>query len=64
VSVVRIVLGALLVVVGAVWFGQGVGWIGGSFMTGEAVWGVIGALCVIAGVWLALSARRARDQRS
>ena len=63
-SAVRVVLGALLVLVGAVWFGQGVGWVGGSFMTGEAVWAVIGAVCIVAGVWLALSARRPRRQRS
>ena len=63
-SVVRIVLGILLVLVGAVWFGQGVGWIGGSFMTGAVVWAVIGAACIVAGAWLALSARGAHRQRS
>jgi hypothetical protein len=32
--------------------GQGVSWIGGSFMTGEAVWAVIGALAIVFGVVL------------
>jgi hypothetical protein len=54
----RLILGALLVVVGGVWFLQGIDVIKGSFMTGEAVWAVIGAACVIAGGWLLLGARR------
>lgn len=45
-------LGGVLFVVGAVWFGQGVGVIGGSFMTGEAVWAVIGGVCMIVGAYL------------
>ena len=44
----RLVLAAVLAVVGVVWVGQGVGWIGGSFMTGQATWAVIGALCLLA----------------
>jgi hypothetical protein len=39
-------------VVGAVWFGQGVGWIGGSFMSGEALWTVIGAFAILFGIVL------------
>jgi hypothetical protein len=38
--------------VGAVWIGQGVGVIGGSFMSGRAVWAVIGAIAVLFGVSL------------
>ena len=51
-------MGAVLVVVGAVWIGQGVGAIGGSFMTGEAVWAVIGAVFALFGLALILGARR------
>ena len=58
----RLVVAALLVIVGAIWFGQGVGWISGSFMTGEAAWAVIGGVCVVAGVALALSARGVRPR--
>ena len=48
----RLVAGVVLCVVGAVWFGQGVGWIGGSFMSGEALWAVIGAVAILFGVTL------------
>jgi hypothetical protein len=49
----------LVIAVGAVFLGQGVGLIPGSFMTGSATWAVIGALMVIAGVaTLVLAARR------
>jgi hypothetical protein len=54
----RLGIGALLVLVGAVWVGQGVGWIEGSFMTGEAVWVVIGAVCIGAGALLVTAALR------
>jgi hypothetical protein len=61
--VIRIAVGVLLVVVGGVWLGQGVGWIGGSFMTGEAAWAVIGGTCIAAGGALAWSGRNARRRR-
>ena len=48
----RLVAGVVLCIVGAVWFGQGVGWIGGSFMSGEALWAVIGAFCIAFGIVL------------
>jgi hypothetical protein len=49
---IRRVVAIVLLIVGVVWFFQGVGVIEGSFMTGEAVWAVIGALCVAAGAAL------------
>ena len=55
----RLVVGVLLCLVGAIWLGQGVGWIGGSFMTGQALWAVIGAFAIIFGVTLLRGARRA-----
>ena len=59
---VRLVIGALCCLVGVVWFGQGVGLIGGSFMTGDAVWAVIGAVALLFGFVLLRGARRsARD---
>jgi hypothetical protein len=45
-------LGGAFVIVGVIWLGQGIGIIGGSFMTGESVWAVIGALCIVVGVFL------------
>jgi hypothetical protein len=55
---VRLTIGALCVIVGVIWVGQGVGIIGGSFMTGEAVWAVIGAVAIVFGVVLVRGARR------
>jgi hypothetical protein len=52
---IRRAVAIVLLVVGVVWFFQGVGVIEGSFMTGEAVWAVIGALCVAVGVALLLT---------
>ena len=58
--IVRRVLGVLLVLVGAVWFTQGIGVLKGSFMTGDSVWTVIGVLCVFVGLLL-LVFRRVPD---
>jgi hypothetical protein len=52
---IRLAVAVVLIVVGGVWFFQGVGVIGGSFMTGEAVWAVIGVVCVVAGIALLLT---------
>ena len=49
---VRRAIAIVLIVVGVVWFFQGVGVIEGSFMTGEALWAVIGTVCIVAGVAL------------
>lgn len=62
-DVVSIVIGIVLCLVGAVWIGQGVGVIHGSFMTGEAVWAVIGGVAVLFGASLLVGARRARRDR-
>ena len=45
-------LGGVFVLVGVIWLGQGVGIIGGSFMTGQAVWAVIGGACIPFGAYL------------
>ena len=61
---IRIVIGVVFVVVGAVWIGQGVGWIHGSFMTGEAVWAIIGAVAVAVGSWLLAGASLKAGRRT
>lgn len=48
----RLVIGVVLCLVGAVWVAQGVGWLGGSFMSGSAVWAVIGAVAILFGATL------------
>jgi uncharacterized membrane protein YidH (DUF202 family) len=54
----RRAIGIVLLVIGAVWFLQGIGVIEGSFMTGEAVWAVIGVVCVVVGAALLLRPAR------
>ena len=50
-----------MVVIGGVWFGQGMGWIGGSPMTGVTLWAIVGPLLALVGIALAVgAARRAR----
>ena len=51
---IRRAIAVVLLVVGGVWFFQGVGVIEGSFMTGEALWAVIGVVCIAAGAALFL----------
>ena len=48
----------MLVLLGVVWFFQGIGVLPGSFMTGEDFWAVAGFLAVIAGIALIRSWRR------
>jgi len=57
---VLFIFGGLFLVVGVIWVGQGVGLIGGSFMTGEAVWAVIGAVCIVVGALLVRAGLRWR----
>ncbi len=48
--IARIVLGALLILIGAVWFFQGINILPGSFMTGQTQWAVYGGIAVVAGI--------------
>ena len=55
---IRRAIAIVLLAVGAVWVLQGVGVLGGSFMTGQAVWAVIGAACIVGGIALLRPPRR------
>jgi hypothetical protein len=55
---VRRIIGVILVAIGAVWIAQGTGALGGSFMTGEGLWTVIGAIFALFGVALLVGAAR------
>jgi hypothetical protein len=57
----RIALGAMLVVIGAVFTFQGLGYLAGSPMTGVTLWAVVGP--VIALVGLVLIARSVPPRR-
>ncbi len=56
----RRVIGVVLCLIGAVWTLQGVDLLGGSFMSGQAIWAVIGAVCILFGIVL-LRPTRHRD---
>ena len=60
---IRWIIAAILVLVGAVWIGQGMGLFNGSgFMDNNRIWAVIGAVLVAAGVVVGWTAVRARPQ--
>jgi hypothetical protein len=52
------ILGALLVIMGGIWFLQGISVLPGSFMTGQIRWAIYGGIAVVAGVVLIVLARR------
>jgi hypothetical protein len=56
--IVLYVVGVLLLLVGAVWFLQGINVLPGSFMTGQTQWAVYGAIAFIAGLGSLYGARR------
>ena len=57
----RWIIAAVLIVVGAVWIAQGVGFLrGSSFMVGDTRWAFIGVVLVAAGVIVGWTAFRAR----
>jgi hypothetical protein len=57
----RLVLAVVVGLLGLAWLGQGLGYIGGSFMSGSQFWATIGmVLVVVAAALLFLEARHAR----
>jgi len=54
------VAAALLAVVGVIWVGQGLGYIKGSFMTGDPRWLRIGFICLAAAVLVGFASFRGR----
>jgi hypothetical protein len=59
--VVLLVLALLMVVVGAIWTFQGLGYLHGSSMTGVAFWAQVGP--VVAGLGVALGIVAGRPRR-
>ncbi len=47
-----IVIGAIMVIFGGLWTFQGLGYVGGSFMSDSSTWTIIGS--VVAGLGVAL----------
>ena len=55
----RLITGILLVLVGAVWVGQGLGLLrGSSFMVDDIRWSVAGVVAAVVGIVLIVSSRR------
>ena len=52
------VVGAVLMLFGAVWFLQGINLLPGSFMTGQMQWAVYGCVLALAGIGVIVWARR------
>lgn len=56
-----LLLAVLMILVGLLWTGQGLGYIGGSTMTGVATWAIIGPILAGLGVALLISALHRRN---
>lgn len=56
-----VALGAVMVLVGAVWTLQGLGYLEGSPMTDQSIWAVLGPLLAGLGVGLVVVAARRRE---
>ena len=54
----KMVVGVVLVLVGVVWTLQGLDVMGGSGMSGQAVWAVIGPIVALLGGYLLVRAAR------
>ncbi len=56
--IVLTIVGVLLVLVGGVWFLQGINVLPGSFMTGNPQWAVNGGIAIVIGLGLLFWANR------
>ena len=56
----RRALGAALILAGALFFSQGIGWLPGSFMSNRIEWAVIGGAAFMLGLGLVAFAERPR----
>jgi len=59
-KIVLNIVGVLLVIIGSVWFLQGINVVSGSVMTGQMRWAVRGGILVVAGIVGLLYANRKR----
>jgi len=54
----RLAVAIVLALAGLAWFGQGTGLVGGSPMSSQSIWALIGAILVVVAAALAWTARR------
>jgi uncharacterized membrane protein len=60
-QIVLVVIGLAVALAGLVWTLQGLGYVGGSFMSGATVWAVVGPIVALVGlVLITLGLRRRR----
>lgn len=53
-------IGVVAILIGAVWTMQGLGYLGGSAMTDERIWAVIGPVVAVVGLGLIVLGLRTR----
>ncbi|MFQ6172512.1 hypothetical protein ACK8HX_12965 [Oryzobacter sp. R7] len=58
-----VVLGVVLSLLGVLWTLQGLGYVGGSVMTGSTFWAVVGPLVALLGLFLAVVGGRGQPPR-
>jgi hypothetical protein len=58
------IVGILLVLMGGIWFLQGINVLPGSFMSGQTQWAVRGGIAAVAGIGVLLWANRRRPRAS
>jgi uncharacterized membrane protein HdeD (DUF308 family) len=58
--IVKNIVGVLLVLAGLIWILQGTSVLPGSYMTGQMKWAVYGAVLLVAGIIVLMSANRRR----
>lgn len=56
VKIVVTVFGVLVILMGAVWFLQGINVLPGSFMTGQVRWAINGGIAILVGAILIVAA--------
>lgn len=59
-KIIQNIAGVLLVLMGGIWFLQGIGVLPGSFMSGQAKWVVYGGVAAVSGLVLLIIANRRR----
>ena len=55
------IVGVLMMLMGAIWFLQGINILPGSFMIGQVRWAVYGGATVLVGLGLVVAAKRRRQ---
>jgi hypothetical protein len=52
------IIAILLIVIGSIWFLQGINVLPGSFMTGQIRWAVYGGIAMVVGIGLLFAVKR------